>query len=102
MKVACVKCNGNGYVECLDCGHCRDCSTCDGSGDVLECLTTVKIPKTLRNYDQISLLQQDALRCVRDHERISILNPSHKLRYDSQLTETLQKLEFEVEALATS
>lgn len=30
----CPDCDGDGEVECCECGHTRDCRTCDGSGRV--------------------------------------------------------------------
>lgn len=100
MKVDCVKCNGRGFIECFHCGHDGGCPICAGAGEVNECLSEMHLPKTLKNYGQISLLQQDAQRCVRDHARISILNPSYKLRYDEQLAETLNNLEAEAKTLS--
>jgi hypothetical protein len=33
-SVDCRMCDGDGEIECCECGHSRDCKECDGSGRV--------------------------------------------------------------------
>ena len=102
MKCECVKCRGNGEIECEHCGQSKDCVTCGGEGYVIECLSTVTLPKHLKNLPAIERLQDDARRCVADHEKLVRLNPAVKASYDRQLEETLRLLETQAEELADS
>lgn len=69
------------------------CLHCDGAGVIHECVSEVNpIDISNRHQDEIQELKTDAIKCKADHEKLVKINPRAKESYDSQLADTLIKL----------
>lgn len=99
MKIICEKCDGDGEIECGECGYCHECQTCDGEGEIVVCITKYAIPKGNRHESELTEIQRDAIKCKTDHAKLVALNPKAKDSYDKQLESTLAKLNTEASEL---
>jgi hypothetical protein len=69
------------------------CIHCDGAGAIHKCVSEVDIDTiSPRHTDEIQELKTDAIKCKADHEKLCTMNPRAKESYDSQLAETLTKI----------
>lgn len=74
---------------------CKTCSECKGSGSIDEvvCISEWEPPDRHERYDELEQIIRDAQKAKSDHRRLCELNPRAKDSYDSQLSQTLNKLE---------
>ena len=99
MTTTCLKCDGSGELECMHCNQSRDCPDCDGSGEIECSISDWEVPKNHKNRDELLDIQSDAGKCQQDHAKLVQLNPRAKDSYDSQLAQTLEKLNEQAEEL---
>jgi hypothetical protein len=91
MKCTCKECNGNGEIPCPE---------CDGQGTYEVSIETITLEKTVKNYDELSEIQKDAKRVIRQAAKLKELNPARGDSYDAQLKATLFVINGQAEAAA--
>jgi len=99
MKIPCDICNGLGTIQDESKAGFHTCGECD-NGDVIRCVSTAPIPKHWKHHDAIMEIQADAVKSKNDHKRLCEINPRAKESYDSQLGETLKKLNSMADSLS--
>jgi len=99
MKIDCDKCDGEGEKECSECGHCKDCYQCDGTGKVVVCFSEHPVPKGEKWTDEVSQLQQDAIKCKSDRDKLIALNPRATESYNRQFATVLEGLNLQADRL---
>ena len=99
LELPCESCDGSGELECCECNQLRTCPDCEGSG-AIECdISDWKVLEKHDKRDELLALQDDAIRCQADHAKLVKLNPRAKESYDSQLSQTMKKLNLQAKEL---
>lgn len=80
----CSECNGTGKIKCPECA---------GAGGTHGNIETIKLEKSMTNYDELVALQKDARRARRQTEKLKELNPERAGSYTEQLITTLAAIE---------
>lgn len=77
------------------------CRECRGSGTVAIdiCISEWEPSQSHVRYDELAEIVADAVKAKSDHQRLCAMNPRAKESYDSQLAETLLKLEARAKAI---
>lgn len=91
MKCTCQECNGNGEIPCPE---------CDGQGTYEGSIETITLEKTVKNYDELSAIQRDAKRVIRQAAQLKAMKPERSESYDTQLKATLFVINGQAEAAA--
>ena len=99
LELPCERCDGSGEIVCCKCCQMCDCPDCEGSGTI-ECdISDWKVLEKHEKREELLALQDDALRCYSHHAKLVKLNPRAKESYDSQLAETIKKLNLQAKEL---
>lgn len=80
MKCECEECEGTGEIECPE---------CEGQGTFEGSIETIYLEKSVNNYEELSELQKDAKRVIRQAAQLKQMNPARAESYDAQLKATL-------------
>lgn len=77
MKCTCQECSGRGRINCPE---------CEGSGQGIYAIDRICLDKSMPGYTQLVELQRDALRCIKQAEQLTRLNPFREASYHEQLS----------------
>lgn len=91
MKCDCEACNGTGHIPCLDCG---------GTGSFYGHIEKMVLFPAMKNYEELCALKADALRVIRQAERLKSLRPERADCYAEQLKSTLNTINLQAERVA--
>lgn len=89
MKCDCQECNGRGEITCPE---------CDGQGTHERAIEDATLEKTVKNYDELLVIQRDAKRVIRQAAQLKVMNPERAESYDAQLKATLFVINKQAEA----
>lgn len=89
MKCECRECSGSGEIPCLE---------CDGQGTYECSIENITLEKTVKNYDELTEIQKDAKRVIRQAMQLKAMNPARAESYDAQLKATLFVINGQAEA----
>jgi RecJ-like exonuclease len=76
MKCQCEECQGRGTITCPE---------CNGRGELDCSIEIIALKKSMHNYDELLELQRDAMRVIRQAQRLAELNPQRSESYYEQL-----------------
>lgn len=90
MKCTCKECHGSGAIECPD---------CSGTGTYEHGIDSVKLDRESGNFGELSELQKDARRVIRQAEQLAKLKPERSERYKKQLSAVLRSINKQADEL---